>query len=93
MKVNICGIPYKIKYKRVIQEEEPGIGEGLIIYSKQEIQIREGLAKEIEKETLTHEIIHGILTHMGRQSLSNDEEFVQGLANAIYQTFNIKGVK
>lgn len=37
MKVNICGIPYKIKYKRVIQEEEPGIGEGLIIYSKQEI--------------------------------------------------------
>jgi len=90
MKIKICGIPYKVKHKKVIQEEEPGIGEGLIIYSKQEIQLRKGLGKEIEQETLTHEIIHGILTHMGRQSLSNDEEFVQGLANAVYQTFKIK---
>lgn len=90
MKVNICGVPYKVKYKRVIEEEQAGIAEGLIVYRKQRIYLRKNMPKEITEETLTHEILHGILTHMGKNELTNDEEFVQGLANAIYQSFRIR---
>ena len=90
MKVNICGVPYKVKYKRVIEEEQAGIAEGLIVYRKQKIYLRKNMPKEITEETLTHEILHGILTHMGKSELTNDEEFVQGLANAIYQSFRIR---
>ena len=93
MKVNICGIPYRIKYKRVINESEPGIGEGLIIYRKQTIYLRKKLGKQIREETLIHEMVHGILIHIGKSELANDEEFVQMLAHCIYQSFKVKKVK
>ena len=93
MKVNICGIPYKIKYKRVIKESEPGICEGIIVYRKQTIYLKKRLGKEIRNETLIHEMVHGILTHIGKGELANDEEFVQLLAHCIYQSFKIKKVK
>lgn len=92
MKVNICGVPYKVKYKKVIKEGQEGICEGLIAYRKQKIYLRKNMPKEITEETLTHEILHGILTHMGKNELTNDEEFVQGLANAIYQSFKVREV-
>jgi len=33
---------------------------------------------------------HGILVHIGRQDLANDETFVQTLGNAIFQGFEVK---
>ena len=45
---------------------------------------------EVKEETLCHEMVHGILTHMGYDNLSNDERFVQALGNAIYQGFEVK---
>lgn len=90
MRVNICGIPYKVKYKNVINEGNAGICEGEINYSKQRILLREGLPQQIENETLTHEMVHGMLCHLGYTELCNDETFVQGLANAISQGFKIK---
>ena len=90
-KVNICGMPYTVK--ECEDHFDSDCHCGLIIYSECLIKINKNMHEEMKKATLCHEIMHGILTHMGRQSLSNDEEFVQGLANAIYQTFNIKGVK
>lgn len=35
-------------------------------------------------------MIHGILVHLGYSEQSQDEQFVQALANAIYQGFDIK---
>lgn len=89
-KVRICGIPHKIKYKDVIDEDVEGIVNGYIEYSKATIYLKKGLPPAFERETLVHEIVHGMLVHTGRQSLSYDEEFVQCLANAINQTFDIK---
>lgn len=46
-----------------------------------------------KQETLCHEIVHGILVHIGRQDLSNDETLVQALGNAINQSFVVREVK
>lgn len=39
---------------------------------------------------MCHEILHGILVHLGYNEQSQDEQFVQAVGNAIYQTFQIK---
>jgi len=35
--------------------------------------------------TFYHELVHGILDSMGRHTLSEDEEFVEGFANLLHQ--------
>ena len=50
------------------------------------------MAKDFKNETICHEMIHGILVHLGYNDYSNDEQFVQALANAINQGFIIKNL-
>ena len=86
--VNICGIPHT-----VIECEDKfdkDLHFGQINHEKAEIQINKNLTEELKKETLCHEIVHGILVHIGYTEQSNDEQFVQALGNAIYQSFDIK---
>lgn len=88
--VTICGIPHKIIYDDVIDEEYGGVVQGKIIYSKCEIHLKKGLTKELEEEVLIHEMIHGILIHLGKSELSDDEEFVQLLAHGVFEHFKIR---
>lgn len=90
MKINICGIKYKIKEKDVINEGDEGIVQGRIEYSKQKIFLKKNLPEQTKEETLVHEIVHGILLHTGWIDLTSNEQFVQSLANAIYQSFKIR---
>lgn len=90
MKVNICGIPYKVKEVPAIDEELEGIVQGKIIYRKCLIKIRKDLPKKLKKSVLYHEILHGILIQLGYSELSADETLVQGLSTAIYQMFELK---
>ena len=90
MKINICGVPYKLIYDDVINERDEGITMGQIYISKCEIHLKKGLTKEIEEETLIHEILHGILDHLGKPELSNDENFVQLITHGIFQHFKIR---
>ncbi len=76
-KIKICGIPYKIT-------------QGLISYSEGIISIKKDMPKKIKESVLYHEIIHGILTQIGYNDLSNDERLVQALTVAIYQMFDLK---
>lgn len=88
MKVNICGIPHKI-----IEYEDKFDADchfGQIDYKACEIRINKDMTDANKKETLCHEMVHGMLTHLGYTNYSNDEVFVQSLANAIYQGFEIK---
>lgn len=88
MRVNICGIPYTI----VMCEDKFNADNfhfGQIEYGKGEIRINKGLSDEIQKETLCHEMVHGILVHLGYSEKSQDEQFVQALGNAIAQSFDI----
>ena len=86
--VNICGIPHKV----VEYEDKFDVDThfGQICYKECEIRINKELTEEHKKETLCHEMIHGILVHLGYNEMSSDEHFVQVLGNAIYQGFDIK---
>ena len=88
MKVNICGIPHEIVYEKDKFDTDLHLGE--IKYAEAKIVINEDAAHSVRDEALCHEIIHGILIHIGRNDLTCDEQFVQGLANAVYQTFDVR---
>lgn len=88
-KVKICGIPYKIIEKECI-ESSNGRCLGLITYDEGTIEIRKGQQPDYYRQTLIHEVVHGMLVMIGRNDLSEDETFVQSLALAISQTFELK---
>lgn len=91
MIVNICGVPHK-----VVECEDKfntDVHFGQIDYKTCEIRINEDMTEESKKETLCHEMVHGILVHLGYNEQSQDEQFVQALGNAIYQGFEIKELK
>lgn len=87
--INICGIPHKIIELRDNFDSD-SVHCGQIDYKHCTISINEDMAEEEKQETLCHEIVHGILVHMGYDELSQDERLVQALANGINQTFEIK---
>ena len=86
MTVNICGIKHEIIE---VDDVFDGGNCGMIDHIKSEIYINKKLSKEARKETICHEIIHGILVHLGYNELSTNETLVQGLGNAICQGFEI----
>lgn len=88
MIVNICGLPHKVIEKEDNFDMDCHFGQ--IDYKKCEIKINKDITNENKKETICHEIMHGILVHLGYNNLANDEQFVQAIGNAINQSFNIK---
>lgn len=88
--IKICGIPYKIIEKECI-ESSNGRCLGLITYDEGTIEIRKGQQPDYYRQTLIHEVVHGMLVMIGRNDLSEDETLVQSLALAISQTFDLKG--
>lgn len=90
MKVNICGIQHEIvECEDSFSADATHFGE--IDYKACKIRINKDMAYEAKEETIIHEMIHGILVHLGYSEQSQDEQFVQALANAIYQGFDIRG--
>ena len=92
MKVNICGIMHNV----IEKSQNFGAGSthfGEIDYGKCEIMINEEMDPQVKQETICHEILHGMLVHIGREDLSADEQFVTALANAINQGFTVKDVE
>lgn len=87
-KVNICGMPYTVK--ECEDHFDSDCHCGIIIYNECLIKINKNMHEEMKKATLCHEIMHGILLNIGREDLSNDENFVTVLGNAIYATFEVK---
>lgn len=85
MKINICGIEHKI-----IECEDKFDADthmGMIDYPKAEICINKNMAESVKTATICHEALHGMLTHIGREDLSYDEQLVTALGNAINQSF------
>ena len=90
MKVNICGVIHNV----VELEDNFTIDTnfGQIDHLKNEIKINQDMSDDNKKETICHEMVHGIFVHLGYNSYAQDEQLVQALANAIYQGFEIKEV-
>lgn len=90
MKVNICGLPHEVV--EVEDKFNLDCHMGMIEYKDLIIKINKDMHPEEKTETLCHEMIHGILVHLGYTDMSNDEQLVQALGNAIYQGFEVKKV-
>ena len=86
--INICGIPHEII--NVKDEFELNNQLGVIDITKCIIRINSELKEGVYNETVCHEVLHGILTHLGYDDLSGDEHFVSVIANAINQSFSPK---
>jgi hypothetical protein len=86
MRVTICGIPYTVETVPVIDEASEGIVQGEIHYSKAEIIIKSSLPSQLKEEVIIHEMVHGILHHIGETELRDNEDFVQRLTNGIYNS-------
>lgn len=88
MTINICGIEHKI-----IECEDNfdvDIHFGMIDYKKAEIRVNKDASEAIKIATICHEVLHGMLVHIGRDDLSNDEQFVTALGNTINQSFVLR---
>jgi len=88
VKINICGIPHEVVECEDAFDVDMHLGQ--IDYKNAKILINKDAAMEIKSETLCHEIMHGILVHIGREDLSQDETLVTALGNAIWQTFDVR---
>lgn len=88
MKVNICGMSHEVI--EVEDNFDTMLNMGMIEYSNQRIKINKDMSESMKDEALCHEMVHGILVHIGRQDLSTDETLVQALGNAIWQGFEIR---
>ena len=84
MKVNICGIPHTVIECEDYFDADTHFGQ--INYKSCEIRINKDMATEAKEETICHEMVHGILVHLGYNEQSQDEQFVQALANAMRRT-------
>ena len=87
--INILGIDFKVKQVEVIDESNEGITEGKLLYSQGVILLKKSLPLDIKRQVLVHEVVHAILIQIGRNDLSDDETFVQTLAIAVDNTFDL----
>lgn len=88
MTVNICGLLHEVVELEDSFNMDCHMGQ--IEYKDLKIKINKDMPESIKKETICHEMVHGILVHIGYTDMSNDEQFVQALGNAIFQGFEIK---
>lgn len=86
--VKICGIPHTIIEKDYIEGDGCVLGE--VEYRSCTISMRIDQTPEMYRNTLIHEMCHAMLVMIGRNDLSENEQFVQTLALAISQTFDLK---
>lgn len=92
MIVNICGVKHQV----IDADDVFNAGDmhfGQINFIEGQILVNKDLTSELRKETICHEMVHGMLVHIGYQELSQDEKLVQALGNAIMQGFYIKDLE
>lgn len=90
MVVNICGLPHEVV--EVGDTFNIDCHMGMIEYKDLLIKINKDMPREAKFETICHEMVHGILVHLGYTNMADDEQFVQAMGNAIYQGFEIKNL-
>lgn len=87
-KVNILGIEHEIIEKENIFDNDLHMGQ--INYGECKIIINKDMSEQLKQATICHEVLHGILVHIGRDNLAVDEQFVTALGTAINQSFEIR---
>lgn len=90
-KVKISGIDYQVEIaEHRIANDDGDKLLGQIDYGGSTIYINEDQNEQLKGATLLHEIVHGILYHMGSKQNDN-EKFVEGLSSGLHQVFRDNG--
>ena len=84
MIVSICGIPHEVIEREDVFDKEV-VQFGQIDYRKAVITLNKNVSPEVKEESLWHEIMHGILVHLGYNEMSDNEQFIQAVSNGVYQ--------
>lgn len=87
-RINICGMTYEIEEKEDVFTSD-GVHFGEVDFTQNKIMISKSLTVEQKEATIFHEILHAILTTLGYQNESTNEQFVCAVSNAMYQTFTL----
>lgn len=90
MKIKICGVTHEIIECKDSFDVDAHFAQ--IDYKACEIRVNQDMTQEVKEEAICHEIVHGMLVHLGYNEQSQDEQFVQALGNAIFQTFKMREV-
>jgi hypothetical protein len=92
-KVKISGIEYEIAITENRKANDAGdILLGEIVYHDATIYINEEQNEQLREATLLHEIVHGILYHMGSE-MNDNEKFIEGFSSGLHQVFSDNGWK
>ncbi len=76
--VDICGIDYEVQERTVQEDNNLADAYGYTVHSKCLMILEEGLQPLCFRNTLLHEIQHGIWEHSGcRGALEDEETFIQ----------------
>lgn len=86
--LKICGVPHTVMECEDCFDIDAHFGQ--IDFKRCIIRINKDMSEEAKAEALFHEVLHGMLVHLGYNEQSQDEQFVQSLSNAMYQTFEIR---
>ncbi len=81
-KIKIMATEYEVEELEQINKYERLLGQ--INYEEQKIQLDKNISNDMKKETLIHEILHGILDKLGYTDLNEDEQKVHSIASTMY---------
>lgn len=81
-KLKILATEYEVEEVEQIDKYQRLLGQ--IEYTEQTIKIDKNISEDMKKETLIHEILHGILEKLGYEALNEDEQKVHSIASTMY---------
>ena len=82
--IKLFGRTIKIKVVAKVNKEFDHLGEYL--HDDGIIKIKRGLSQEDTEQVYLHELTHAILLSLGKDSLSDDEPFVDTFASLLHQS-------
>lgn len=81
-KLKILATEYKVEEVEQIDKYQRLLGQ--IEYAEQIIKIDKNISEDMKKETLIHEILHGVFEKLGYEELNDDEQKVQSISSTLY---------
>jgi len=88
----LMGKNYKIKMDKDFLNDDGTPLLGHINYDEQFIKLESGVSRKSQEDTLTHEILHGILHHSGISKCLDNKNLEEGVVMAIAGELHNLGV-
>jgi len=86
----VANIKYNVRWMTDVEEQVDAECLGSSEASKSLIKIRRGESRNTTEHVWFHELVHTVLSALGREELNSDEGFVDGLAGLFHQAMKSK---